>query len=305
MRGSWFVALLLLLSVVAVAGDVSASSHVSPNFVPTLTSVISSIHITGTFTVHPTFTAISSFHPTFTFTFFTTAPTSPVAAKTDWAVLSVAPIPYNPQAGDQVSLAMKFAPLSSTVSFPQSVYVQCQIDGYDCGGGVVTHYGPVGPGSAMIISGSTLWPATPGTHVLTWFISTTNDPNPGNNALSAQFYVQPPQGPVTITQQPTQTVPTLTQQTTVVQTSVQTVTPSTTPTSSSAGPSSILPQGYTLPIIVIGGLILLAIALLRRKGQSASPSPAITQSGSWFCIKCGTGNSSDSQFCKKCGTAKQ
>lgn len=301
MRGSWFVALLLLLSVVALAGDVSASSHVSPNFVPTLTSVISSIHITGTFTAHTITgwpTAISSFNPTFTFTFFTTAPTSLLAAKTDWAVLSVAPIPYNPQAGDQVSLAMKFAPLSSTVSFPQSVNVQCQIDGFDCGGGAVTHYGPIG--SAMIISGSTVWPATPGTHLLTWFISTTDDPNPGNNALSAQFYVQPPQGPVTVTQQPTQTMPTLIQQTVVVQTSVQTV---SAPTTSPSGGSMSNLQGYMLPLIALGALILLAIALLRRRGPS--PSPPITQPNSWFCTKCGTPNPIDSQFCKKCGTAKQ
>lgn len=301
MRDSWFVTLLLLLSMVVLAADVSASSHVSPNFVPTFT-LISSIHITGTFTVHTITgwpTAITSFHPPFTFT-FTAAPTS-LAAMTDWAVLSVAPIPYNPQAGDQVSLAMKFAPLSSTVSFPQSVYVQCQIDGFDCGGGVVTHYGPIG--SATIISASTLWPATPGTHTLTWFISTANDPNPGNNALSAQFYVQSPQGPITVTQQPTQSVPTLTQQTTVVQTSMQTVTPSTTPTSSSGGPTSTLLQDLTLPLIVIGGLILLAIALLKRKGPS--PPPPITQSNSWFCTKCGTANPLDSQFCKKCGTAKQ
>ena len=282
MKVSWVATLLLLLSVVAMAADANTSGYTSPQAIMPLTPILTFIPtftiIFPTTSTHlPTFTFI----PSLTFTFTTSTPTLPpaIVLKTDWAVLGVQVTPSNPQAGDPLLLSMDFAPLSSTVSLPQSVYIQCQIDGISCGAGKVTHTGPMG--IPMRVSADNLWPATPGHHILTWFISTANDPNPANNAMSLKFFVQPPQGPITPTVQPTQSLPsatlpqTVVQPTTVVQTSIMTVGPSTASTLSSgtSDTMSSLLQGNTLPIIVIGGLILLAIALLKRKSHSPTSAP--------------------------------
>lgn len=263
-----------------MAADANTSGYISPQatlkpLTPIFTFIPSFTFTFPTTSTHlPTFTFIPSF------TIFTTStPTLPpaIVLKTDWAVLGVQVTPSNPHAGDPLLLSMSFAPLSSTVSLPQSVYIQCQIDGFSCGAGTVVHTGPMG--IPMAVSADNLWPATPGHHILTWFVGTTNDPNPGNNAMSLNFFVQPLQGPITPTVQPTQSLPsvtlpqTVTQPITVVQTSVMTVGPSTTPTAASnvSDLMSSLLQGNTLPIIVIGGLILLAIALLKRKTPSSPP----------------------------------
>src|SRR5208282_3260463 len=143
-----------------------------------------------------------------------------------------------------------------------------------------------------------------GHHILTWFVSTADDPKPSNNVMSLKFFVQPSQGPINPTLQSTQSLPsqTLTQTVTQpasVQTSIVTVGPSTASTlsSSSSDTMSSLLQGNTLPIIVIGGLILLAIALLKRKSHS-SPSAPAKQSNPYTCITADLQISPASQFGK-------
>lgn len=276
----WLVTVLLVLSVFAVAVDATTSGYVSPIVTPSFTFLPS-------FTFHPSFTftfATTSssthmptftFHPTFTFIFPTTT-TGPVIPNTDWAVVGIDAIPPNPNAGDLMAFSMNFAALSSNVPFPQSVYIQCQIDGFSCGAGVIAYPGPIG--AARIVTASNYWPSTPGSHILTWFIGTANDPNPGNNALSAQFYVQPAQAPFPTTQTmiPTQTAgPTTmqitTQPTTIIQTSIQTVTPTT-----STG-SPLFLQGDMLPLIIIGLLVVIILVLaLRKRGPTPTP-PKPTQ----------------------------
>jgi len=174
-----------------------------------------------------------------------------------------------------MAFSMSFAPLSSNVPFPQSVYIQCQIDGFSCGAGVVSHPGPIG--AARIVSASNYWEATPGSHILTWFIDASHDPNPGNNIMSIQFFVQPAQAPMPTTQttMPTQIIaPTVqsatTQQITIIQTSIQTV----TPTTSTAG--GFLPiQGDTLPLIVTAGLLIVIILIItqRKRTTAAATGP--------------------------------
>jgi len=266
-----------------MTADANTSAYFSPQitvktFLPSFTFIPTFTFIFPTTSTHlPTFTFI----PSLTFTFTTSTPTLPpaIVLKTDWAVLAVQVTPSNPQAGDQLLLSMDFAALSSTISLPQSVYLQCQIDAFTCGAGTVAYDGPLG--IPRTVSANYLWPATPGHHILTWFVSTTNDPNPSNNVMSLKFFVQPPQVPINPTLQSTQNLPsqtlpqTVTQPTTVVQTSIMTVGPSTASTlsSSTSDTMSSLLQGNTLPIIVIGGLILLAIALLKRKSHSPPSAP--------------------------------
>jgi len=152
------------------------------------------------------------------------------------------------------------------------------------------------------VSSNCYWPATPGTHILTWFVDTTSDPNPGNNALSIQFFVPVPQAPTTAMpsvatspQVTTSTQP----PTTIVQTSVQTVTQSSS--QSSSGLMSFSLQDYSLPLIGIIVLLVIALAFSMRKRK---PLPATPQGNSWFCTRCGTPNLMDSNFCVKCGSPK-
>ncbi len=113
--------------------------------------------------------------------------------STDWAISSVAAIPANPQAGSPVTFSAVLTAFSSTGSYPQSVDVECMIDGVSCGGGSVSYPGPTG--NMAIVSAQTPWTATPGTHTLTWSVSTNNDPNPSNNQNSITFTVGPPAPP--------------------------------------------------------------------------------------------------------------
>jgi len=196
--------------------------------------------------------------------------------------------------------SMSFAALSTNMPFPQHVYVQCQIDGFSCGAGTIHYNGPVG--SVRTVSANAYWPATPGPHVLTWFVDTTLDPNPGNNALSIQFFVPVPQAPTTTmpsvetTQVTTSTQP----PTTLVQTSIQTVTQSPSPSSTSALAGFSL-QDYSLPLIGIIVLLVLALAFSMRKRKATPTGP---QSNSWFCTSCGAPNVMSSNFCAKCGSPK-
>ena len=313
MKTSWLVTLLLLLSIITITSASTTSGYVSPqasltfSFFPSLTYHPS---LTFTFATVTSSTHMFTFHPSFTFIFPTTTGSTPtlppatstVMQQTDWAVLGVDAVPPNPQAGDPMAFSMSFAALSSNMPFPQSVYVQCQIDGFSCGAGTVNYNGPIG--SVRIISANSYWPATPGPHVLTWFVDTTHDPNPGNNVLSVQFFVQVPQAPTTMmpsTQATeTQAAPSSTQSfSTIVQTSVQTVTQSSSQSSSGLMGGSL--QDYSLPLIGIIVLLVLALAFAMRKRKTTPTGP---QASSWFCTHCGTPNSMNDNFCGKCGTPK-
>jgi hypothetical protein len=111
------------------------------------------------------------------------------AVQTDWAVLSVGMTPITPRAGDSVAFGMVMTALSTTGGYPQTVGVECQIDGGSCGAGTVTYPGPTGV--QFTVSTTTPWPATVGSHTLTWRVSTADDPNPANNMMSTTFTVQP------------------------------------------------------------------------------------------------------------------
>ncbi len=112
-------------------------------------------------------------------------------AGTDWAALSVGLNPAAPRVGDSVTFRMIMSALSTSGSYPQNVAVQCQVDGAPCGSGTVTYPGPTGV--SFTVTTITPWPATLGTHTLTWSVSTAGDPNPSNNVMSTTFTVQPAQ----------------------------------------------------------------------------------------------------------------
>jgi len=326
-KSSWLVATLLLLSIVTVIGSASTSGYVSPQnsftFLPTFHSLTFLPTLTFTFpTVTSESTEMFTFLPTFTFTFPTitssetssvtssmttsslTLPpaTSTILKQTDWAVLGVNAQPLNPQAGVPMVFSMTFAALSSNAPFPQTVYVECQIDGFSCGAGPVSYGGPIG--TQAVVTADNYWPATPGLHILTWYVNTANDPNTSNNVLSVQFYVQPPPPPPTTMTPSTQTTqvpvtPSNQTPSTIIQTSILTVTPSTSSTELTAG----LLQGYTLPLVVIILILIVGLALATRK-RTQPTQPTGPQPNSWYCTHCGTPNGSNDNFCKKCGTAK-
>ena len=307
---SHFISVLLVLSIAAMSTTAVTSGHVTPMASPTFTFFPSFTYLPSITFSFPTFTSsthIFTFIPSFTFFTSVTSSTStlPTATstvqQTDWTVLSIAAIPMNPQPGDQVIFSMNFAALSSNAPFPQAVYIQCQIDGFSCGAGTVTYSGPTG-GPATVSSDS-YWPASPGTHILTWYVGSSNDPNPGNNAMSLQFFVPLPQAPTTVvaSTQMTQVSATATQPpTTVIQTSVQTVTQPPATSSTLSGFGGI--QNYTLPLLTIIIVLIAALALTTRKRKTASTG---SQSNAWFCTKCGTQNSFSDNFCGKCGTARR
>lgn len=305
---SRLVTVLLLLSVITMTDAATTSGHImpqaSPTFFPSLTFQPSFTFVFPTVT---TSTHMFTFLPSFTFVFPTTTTgsmaSSTVVQQTDWAVLGAEALPLNPQAGEQMFFSMSLAALSSNVPFPQHVYVQCQIDGFSCGAGTIPYNGPIG--SARTVSANSYWPASPGAHVLTWYVDTSLDPNPGNNALSIQFYVQPPPQPTTVmpsiqtttqevTTSPTQPLPT------IVQTSIQTVTQSPTESSSAAPAFSL--QDYSLPLI--GIIVILLVVLAYAMGKRKTSPPVGPQSNAWFCTHCGTPNSINDNFCAKCGTAR-
>ncbi len=109
--------------------------------------------------------------------------------STDWAVLSVSVNPPAPIVGQAVTFGMVMEAVSSSGSFPQSVDAECLIDGASCGSGSLSYPGPIG--TPFTVTAQTPWQATPGTHTLTWSVSTAGDPNPSNNMMSSTFTVAP------------------------------------------------------------------------------------------------------------------
>lgn len=120
----------------------------------------------------------------------TTTQTLPPASivETDWAVLSVSMNPPAPTVGQTVIFSMIMTAVWSSGSFPQTFNARCVIDGANCGRGQVTYPGPIGT-PIPVNANRHPWQATPGTHTLTWMISTDNDPNPSNNVMSITFTV--------------------------------------------------------------------------------------------------------------------
>ena len=237
--------------------------------------------------------------------------------STDWAVLSVSLTPSTPQEGDQVSFSMQMAALSSSAPFPQSVDVECTVDGMSCGGGSVSYAGP--GGVPATVTASTPWTATPGTHTLTWSLSTTNDPDPGNNVMSTTFTVGSPAQTTILASTPT--TPVVTEATVSPQTPTQTLSTNTTMipslgvviTVNQATPASPSTQASPSPIgtlsqtdlLLIGAVIvlvaLLAVVMLRRRKSSGPATGQGPATDAVFCSHCGTQNPNIHQFCEKCG----
>jgi hypothetical protein len=113
-----------------------------------------------------------------------------VASTTDWAVASVGIQPPSPQVGDPVTLWAKVIALSTTGGYPQTFVAQCILDGSSCGSGALSYSGPTGV--TLTVSSQSPWIATAGPHTLSWQVSTTDDPNPGNNFGSYTFSVAAP-----------------------------------------------------------------------------------------------------------------
>lgn len=254
-----------------------------------------------------------------TFTTLTAATSAGGTAHTDWAILSVGTDPASPQVGQLVYFTMSMTLLSTIDPLPQTVPVQCLIDGVSCGTGTATHPGPLG--QVLSARSNVAWITTLGTHTVTWTISSENDPNPSNNSGSQTFTI-PSAGTQTQTaatqttatttsqtasQETTQAQFSITQFTTeLTQTSQQQTNPATvTVTSRLSGDLLDVLQQNSL--IIIGALavlvIILAIALRSRRGSPYLRESRKTVAGdNRFCPKCGTANPSTSQFCAKCGT---
>jgi hypothetical protein len=249
-----------------------------------------------------------------TFTTLVQSTTASGAAHTDWAILSVGTNPASPQIGQSVYFTMSMTLLSTIDPLPQTVTIQCLIDGVSCGTGTVIHPGPVG--QALSGSSNTPWIATPGPHILTWTISTVNDPNPTNNVSTTSFTVAfTTAQSSTTTTQTRSTTDTLTFQTTsslqtsltheaTSATSQQTV----TVTADTIGELVNMIQQNSL--LVIGGLGLLVV-ILAAVALRMSRKPPMTPSGSGVgqgqrvgarrCSHCGASNPSADSFCGKCG----
>ena len=234
--------------------------------------------------------------------------------STDWAVSTVGLSPQAPVGGDSVTFTMIMVALSSPAPFPQSVNVQCLLDGGICGEGTVAYSGPQGAPHA--VSTRTSWTATVGTHTLTWSISAADDPNPANNMLSRTFAVAAQSQTQTSIQ--TQTTPTSqttiqtqTSATTQVQPTIQTQTVVETQLVTQTQPG-ILDQIQQNSLLVIGALgllvLLLAVVALRRRPLTQGGSPALgkpptssMRPANIFCINCGSSLRPGTKSCPKCG----
>ena len=101
--------------------------------------------------------------------------------STQWAILSVSVNPPAPTPGQPVTFGMVMEAISSAGPFPQTVDAECFIDGVSCGSGSLSYPGPIG--TPFTVTAQTPWQATPGTHTLTWTVSTAT--------MSTTFTVAP------------------------------------------------------------------------------------------------------------------
>jgi len=239
--------------------------------------------------------------------------------STDWAMLSAGPTPSSPHVGDSVVFHASMTVMSTTVAFPQSVGVECQVDGVSCGSGQVDFPGPTG--APLTVSTETPWTATAGAHTLTWRIyGAFNDPNPQNDMVSTTFTVESAETSISTQTSETQslsavqsTTTTSAQATTQVQqtlttappqTIVQTVTQTQNP---QLGFLEILQQNSLATIGLLGLLLLVAVAFAFRRRSTASQSPhqpltPASPQKAVFCGHCGSRNPFTSEFCSKCGS---
>jgi hypothetical protein len=246
--------------------------------------------------------------------FTTVSETTTSGAHSDWAVVSIALKPASPQIGQSVYFIMSMKLVSTADPLPQTVEVQCQIDGARCGSKTVTYPGP--PGQELTGATDSPWIATAGSHILTWSIAAIDDPNSVNNVMSTTFVVPfSPGQTVTSTTQPTTIQATTSLQSTTAQSSSVTtaanisqsseMTPETIQQEPS--PETAISALQQNSLLVIGALALLAmilaVALKHRKPRREEPEPSKLVGGTIrFCPSCGTANPSTSQFCGKCGT---
>jgi len=112
------------------------------------------------------------------------------APATDWALSNSGLSPALPNAGDPVTFTVTLVALSTNQPYPQSVDIVARLDGAVISGGTVGYPGPTG--IPATVGSAPAWPATAGTHTITWFVASGSDPNPGNNEVSRTFTVGPP-----------------------------------------------------------------------------------------------------------------
>ena len=112
-------------------------------------------------------------------------------AGTDWALLNPTLSPASPNVGDSVTFRVDLVAVSSSQPFPQSPAIVAKLDGTIISGETIEYPGPVG--RPVTVSSVPAWPATVGTHTITWSIGPgVLDPNPANNEVSRTFAVGPP-----------------------------------------------------------------------------------------------------------------
>jgi len=112
------------------------------------------------------------------------------APATDWALSNPRLSPALPNSGDPVTFEVTLVALSTNQPYPQSVDIIARLDGAVISGGTVGYPGPTG--IPATVGSEPPWPATPGTHTITWSVASGSDPNPGNNEVSKTFAVGPP-----------------------------------------------------------------------------------------------------------------
>jgi hypothetical protein len=186
-----------------------------------------------------------------------------------------------------------------------------------CGEGTITY--SVGVGGQHEVDTEASWTAIEGPHVVTWTVSSDNDPNPTNNLATQSFTVAPAgtQIQTSTTQseaatqitslETSQAQSSITQVTTELSQTTQQQTAPMTVTATSELAGDLIDMLQQNSLLIIGGLailaVILAIALRRRRPvsherETSKPSAGANQ----FCPSCGRENPSTSQFCSKCGS---
>lgn len=111
--------------------------------------------------------------------------------QTDWRLSNPSLSPSSPNAGDPVTFGVVVTASSTSEPYPQTITLIARLDGNPIGGGTAEYPGPTG--RPMNVYSTPPWPATPGTHTITWQITSgLPDPNLGNNEVSLVFTVGQP-----------------------------------------------------------------------------------------------------------------
>ena len=206
-----------------------------------------------------------------------TSSSSSIPTVTDWVLSSVSVNPPNPQTGEEVTFSATLALLSSTVSPPLTVYVQCQLDGQPCGGGSVNYPGPIG--QQITVHTDTPWTATPGNHTVTWSVNSTGDPTPADNVMSVTFTVSPQSSSQAVSMASSSMASTLTSgsnlQVTVIETQSVTQSSSASTSQQAVTSPSLMDtlQQNSLPLIgaLVILVIVLAVAMMRHRKSPPIP----------------------------------